>query len=111
MTEAGVSGTRSTTCPSSTWVRAPGTPIMSPYSSARGSSASARINSVAFRCSGQDFTAVGTFVELTSRLLVPTLLALAFADGWTSAERVTGLQQPARSSCLQITTRGMLAVV
>ncbi|MFE5924113.1 pentapeptide repeat-containing protein [Streptomyces sp. NPDC056468] len=35
------------------------------------------LNSVVFRSSGQDLTTVGTYIEMTSRLLEPTLLALA----------------------------------
>ncbi|MFG3119546.1 hypothetical protein ACGF4C_34945 [Streptomyces sp. NPDC048197] len=35
------------------------------------------VNSVAFRSSGQNLTTAGTYIELTSRLLEPTLLALA----------------------------------
>ncbi|MGW6981130.1 pentapeptide repeat-containing protein [Streptomyces sp. NPDC054932] len=38
---------------------------------------SVTLNSVVFRSSGQDLTAVGTYIEMTSRLLEPTLLALA----------------------------------
>ncbi|MGX2995757.1 pentapeptide repeat-containing protein [Streptomyces sp. JNUCC 64] len=34
------------------------------------------VNSVVFRSSGQNLTTVGTYVEMTSRLLEPTLLAL-----------------------------------
>ncbi|MEU8575442.1 pentapeptide repeat-containing protein [Streptomyces asoensis] len=34
------------------------------------------INSVVFRSSGQNLTTVGTYIEMTSRLLEPTLLAL-----------------------------------
>ncbi|MFI0192019.1 pentapeptide repeat-containing protein, partial [Streptomyces sp. NPDC017082] len=34
------------------------------------------INSVVFRSSGQNLTAVGTYIEMASRLLEPTLLAL-----------------------------------
>ncbi|PVC93254.1 pentapeptide repeat-containing protein, partial [Streptomyces sp. CS147] len=34
------------------------------------------VNSVVFRSSGQNLTIVGTYIEMTSRLLVPTLLAL-----------------------------------
>ncbi|MGW1622273.1 pentapeptide repeat-containing protein [Streptomyces sp. NPDC002172] len=35
------------------------------------------VNSVVFRSSGQNLTTVGTYIEMTSRLLEPTLLALA----------------------------------
>lgn len=35
------------------------------------------VNSVIFRSSGQNLTTAGTYVEMTSRLLEPTLLALA----------------------------------
>ncbi|MFC9636791.1 hypothetical protein ACFTY8_48575 [Streptomyces mirabilis] len=35
------------------------------------------LNSVIFRPSGQDLTTAGTYIEMTSRLLEPTLLALA----------------------------------
>ncbi|MEU9783637.1 pentapeptide repeat-containing protein [Streptomyces phaeochromogenes] len=35
------------------------------------------VNSVVFRSSGQNLTAAGTYIEMTSRLLEPTLLALA----------------------------------
>ncbi|MFD9882588.1 pentapeptide repeat-containing protein [Streptomyces alboflavus] len=35
------------------------------------------VNSVVFRSSGQDLTTTGTYTEMTSRLLEPTLLALA----------------------------------
>ncbi|MEV5489642.1 pentapeptide repeat-containing protein [Streptomyces bobili] len=35
------------------------------------------LNSVIFRSSGQDLTTAGTYIEMTSRLLEPTLLALA----------------------------------
>ncbi|WP_392667659.1 pentapeptide repeat-containing protein [Streptomyces sp. LN785] len=35
------------------------------------------LNSVVFRSSGQDLTTSGTYIEMTSRLLEPTLLALA----------------------------------
>ncbi|MFF0765073.1 hypothetical protein ACFYWH_34435 [Streptomyces sp. NPDC003737] len=35
------------------------------------------LNSVVFRSSGQDPTTAGTYIEMTSRLLEPTLLALA----------------------------------
>jgi hypothetical protein len=35
------------------------------------------LNSVVFRSSGQDLTTAGTYIEMTSRLLEPTLLALA----------------------------------
>ncbi|WP_371790375.1 hypothetical protein OG285_05805 [Streptomyces sp. NBC_01471] len=35
------------------------------------------LNSVVFRSSGQDLTTVGTYVEMASRLLEPTLIALA----------------------------------
>jgi hypothetical protein len=34
------------------------------------------VNSVVFRSSGQNLTTVGTYIEMTSRLLEPTLLAL-----------------------------------
>ncbi|WP_323187133.1 hypothetical protein [Streptomyces sp. NBC_00365] len=37
----------------------------------------ATLNSVVFRSSGQDLTTAGTYVEMTSRLLEPALLALA----------------------------------
>ncbi len=35
------------------------------------------LNSVVFRSSGQDLTTAGTYIEMTSRLLEPTLLGLA----------------------------------
>ncbi|MFF4756651.1 hypothetical protein ACWD5R_45525 [Streptomyces sp. NPDC002514] len=35
------------------------------------------VNSVIFRSSGQNLTTPGTYIEMTSRLLEPTLLALA----------------------------------
>ncbi|MFJ8540803.1 hypothetical protein ACIRFH_02090 [Streptomyces sp. NPDC093586] len=35
------------------------------------------LNSVVFRSSGQDLTTTGTYVEMTSRLVEPALLALA----------------------------------
>ncbi|TVZ94908.1 hypothetical protein [Streptomyces sp. PTD9-10] len=35
------------------------------------------VNSVIFRSSGQNLTTAGTYIEMTSRLLEPTLLALA----------------------------------
>ncbi len=35
------------------------------------------LNSVVFRSSGQDLTTSGTYIEMASRLLEPTLLALA----------------------------------
>ena len=35
------------------------------------------LNSVVFRASGQDLTTAGTYIEMTSRLLEPSLLALA----------------------------------
>ncbi len=35
------------------------------------------LNSVSFRSSGQDLTTAGTYIEMTSRLLEPALLALA----------------------------------
>ncbi|MFF9526919.1 pentapeptide repeat-containing protein [Streptomyces achromogenes] len=35
------------------------------------------LNSVVFRSSGQDLTTAGTYIEMTSRLVEPTLLALA----------------------------------
>ncbi|WP_432043559.1 hypothetical protein [Streptomyces cadmiisoli] len=35
------------------------------------------LNSVVFRSSGQDLTTAGTYIEMTSRLLEPALLALA----------------------------------
>ncbi|MFB7598955.1 hypothetical protein ACFC02_30500, partial [Streptomyces sp. NPDC056160] len=35
------------------------------------------LNSVVFRSSGQELTTSGTYIEMTSRLLEPTLLALA----------------------------------
>ncbi|MFC9700018.1 pentapeptide repeat-containing protein [Streptomyces sp. NPDC056943] len=35
------------------------------------------LNSVVFRSSGQDLTTSGTYIEMTSRILEPTLLALA----------------------------------
>jgi hypothetical protein len=35
------------------------------------------LNSVVFHSSGQDLTTAGTYIEMTSRLLEPTLLALA----------------------------------
>ncbi|MEU9291636.1 pentapeptide repeat-containing protein [Streptomyces sp. NPDC048275] len=35
------------------------------------------VNSVVFRSSGQNLTTAGTYIEMTSRLLEPTLLALA----------------------------------
>ncbi|MFF3911024.1 pentapeptide repeat-containing protein [Streptomyces sp. NPDC001848] len=35
------------------------------------------VNSVVFRSSGQNLTTLGTYIEMTSRLLEPTLLALA----------------------------------
>lgn len=35
------------------------------------------LNSVVFRSSGQDLTTAGTYVEMASRLMEPTLLALA----------------------------------
>ncbi|GAA3857531.1 pentapeptide repeat-containing protein [Streptomyces sedi] len=38
---------------------------------------SVTFNSVVFRSSGQDLTTTGTYIEMTSRLLEPTLLALA----------------------------------
>ncbi|WP_346766491.1 pentapeptide repeat-containing protein [Streptomyces sp. A1547] len=38
---------------------------------------SVTLNSVVFRSSGQDLTTAGTYIEMTSRLLEPTLLALA----------------------------------
>ncbi len=38
---------------------------------------SVTLNSVVFRSSGQDLTSTGTYIEMTSRLLEPTLLALA----------------------------------
>lgn len=38
---------------------------------------SVTLNSVMFRSSGQDLTTAGTYIEMTSRLLEPTLLALA----------------------------------
>ncbi|MFG3041864.1 pentapeptide repeat-containing protein [Streptomyces sp. NPDC048330] len=38
---------------------------------------SVTLNSVIFRSSGQDLTTAGTYIEMTSRLLEPTLLALA----------------------------------
>ncbi|WP_234321303.1 pentapeptide repeat-containing protein [Streptomyces katrae] len=38
---------------------------------------SVTLNSVVFRSSGQDLTTTGTYIEMTSRLLEPTLLALA----------------------------------
>lgn len=34
------------------------------------------INSVVFRSSGQNLTTAGTYIEMASRLLEPTLLAL-----------------------------------
>jgi hypothetical protein len=34
------------------------------------------VNSVVFRSSGQNLTTVGTYIEMTSRLLEPTLLAV-----------------------------------
>ncbi|MER5880656.1 hypothetical protein ABT119_32635 [Streptomyces sp. NPDC001910] len=37
----------------------------------------ATLNSVIFRSSGQDLTTAGTYIEMTSRLLEPALLALA----------------------------------
>ncbi|MFE5940177.1 hypothetical protein ACFQ69_32975 [Streptomyces sp. NPDC056470] len=38
---------------------------------------SVTLNSVVFRSSGQDLTTAGTYIEMTSRLLEPALLALA----------------------------------
>ncbi|MFD3945525.1 pentapeptide repeat-containing protein [Streptomyces sp. NPDC058579] len=38
---------------------------------------SVTLNSVVFRSSGQDLTTTGTYIEMTSRLLEPALLALA----------------------------------
>ncbi|MFF1766834.1 hypothetical protein [Streptomyces sp. NPDC058249] len=35
------------------------------------------VNSVVFRSSGQNLTTAGTYIEMTSRLLEPTLFALA----------------------------------
>lgn len=35
------------------------------------------LNSVVFRSSGQDLTTAGAYIEMTSRLLEPTLLTLA----------------------------------
>ncbi|XER99800.1 hypothetical protein HEP87_56640 [Streptomyces sp. S1D4-11] len=35
------------------------------------------VNSVVFRSSGQNLTTAGTYIEMASRLLEPTLLALA----------------------------------
>jgi hypothetical protein len=35
------------------------------------------LNSLVFRSSGQDLTTAGTYIEMTSRLVEPTLLALA----------------------------------
>ncbi|CAL9327437.1 hypothetical protein SUDANB38_05902 (plasmid) [Streptomyces sp. enrichment culture] len=35
------------------------------------------LNSVVFRSSGQDLTTAGTYIEMTSRLVEPALLALA----------------------------------
>jgi hypothetical protein len=35
------------------------------------------LDSVVFRSSGQDLTTAGTYIEMTSRLVEPTLLALA----------------------------------
>ncbi|WP_324289644.1 hypothetical protein [Streptomyces sp. H27-G5] len=35
------------------------------------------LNSVVFRSSGQDLTTAGAYIEMTSRLLEPALLALA----------------------------------
>ena len=37
----------------------------------------ATLNSVVFRSSGRDLTTAGTYIEMTSRFLEPTLLALA----------------------------------
>lgn len=37
----------------------------------------ATLNSVVFRSADQDLTTAGTYIEMTSRLLEPTLLALA----------------------------------
>ncbi|MFE5522803.1 hypothetical protein ACFQ9Q_34580 [Streptomyces virginiae] len=38
---------------------------------------SVTLNSVVFRSSGQDLTTTGTYIEMTSRILEPALLALA----------------------------------
>ncbi|MDW6066049.1 hypothetical protein SAZ11_60115 [Streptomyces sp. FXJ1.4098] len=36
----------------------------------------AAVNSVIFRSSGQNLTSAGTYIEMVSRLLEPTLIAL-----------------------------------
>ncbi|KOU29011.1 hypothetical protein ADK52_06535 [Streptomyces sp. WM6372] len=56
----------------------PQNPTGSRFTSKRFDKAlSVTLNSVMFRSSGQDLTTAGTYIEMTSRLLEPTLLALA----------------------------------
>ncbi|MFB7829729.1 pentapeptide repeat-containing protein [Streptomyces hydrogenans] len=56
----------------------PKNPTRDRFSSKRFDKAlSVTLNSVVFRSSGQDLTTTGTYIEMTSRILEPALLALA----------------------------------
>ncbi|MFE1271295.1 pentapeptide repeat-containing protein [Streptomyces sp. NPDC058758] len=56
----------------------PKNPVKDRFSTKRFDKAlSVTLNSVVFRSSGQDLTTAGTYIEMTSRILEPALLALA----------------------------------
>ncbi len=56
----------------------PKNPVKDRFTSKRFDKAlSVTLNSVVFRSSGQDLTTTGTYIEMTSRILEPALLALA----------------------------------
>ncbi|OKJ48657.1 hypothetical protein AMK27_38170 [Streptomyces sp. CB02009] len=56
----------------------PKNPVKDRFTSKRFDKAvSVTLNSVVFRSSGQDLTTAGTYIEMTSRILEPALLALA----------------------------------
>ncbi|MFF0277812.1 pentapeptide repeat-containing protein [Streptomyces sp. NPDC004330] len=56
----------------------PKNPVKDRFTSKRfDKSVSVTLNSVVFRSSGQDLTTAGTYIEMTSRILEPALLALA----------------------------------
>ncbi|MEV8417666.1 pentapeptide repeat-containing protein [Streptomyces niveus] len=58
--------------------QAPKNPAVNRFTSQRFDKAlNITLNSVVFRSSGQDLTTAGTYIEMTSRLLEPALLALA----------------------------------
>ncbi|MFJ9576159.1 hypothetical protein ACIRQF_07160 [Streptomyces sp. NPDC101191] len=56
----------------------PKNPTKDRFTSKRfGKALNVTLNSVVFRASGQDLTTAGTYIEMTSRILEPALLALA----------------------------------